>query len=129
MSKFQRKESELREATKAGRLYQIVRIHGHYAVACRCRWKKNSLFRDLAEKITLERQPGSKLVMEPGDFAFVDAGGHGRGRCWSLWKVQNERQLNHSVRDSAGSVDDPRDCPSFSGLVGSATREETAEGF
>jgi hypothetical protein len=81
---FERSRTDVMEAPKFGKLYQIKRVHGEKWVAARCRIVRGELH-TTNERITIIRGPNNVMVPSVNDFVFQDTGPR---PTWALWKVR-----------------------------------------
>ena len=77
----ERTMDEVRESTRYGMLYIVMRKHGLRYICNRVRTVKGQLVADKNEQVTIERTDKTILIPEIGDFAFVS-----NDNTWSLWK-------------------------------------------
>lgn len=81
---------EIKDSTKYGDLFQVVRVHSDKYVAARVRRRGDSLFAHTDQIVTMIRTDKAKMIPEVGDFCFRDRKQAGRKPAWSLWKVREK---------------------------------------
>ncbi len=85
LSVIERTFDHIMESARYGRLYQVLSVHGRKAICARCHVRNGDIMMNPRDRLTLERNPESKLVMQRGDFAFQD---NGPNPVWSLYKIK-----------------------------------------